>query len=948
MLSRETSVISHRPQRSKSTSSIQYRVSGFGENPYADSQNVHQDALTAANLAYERASQDQTSHNGRIALRTEQTSSRAEEGRKALERRQSVRFVGPKAAPGLTRSITRREARAYDDDQASPRPSGQSRPMELRSHIDETSMTALPDDFNENYVSSQPSSYRRLRKAKSMFSPRKAPSTGFANRIPNGRKHFQRHSGQSSVSTSEAVSIPDPRLKRSYSFLRGVNDRLSTSNRQYSTNDAAIQLARDTYLRELEQQRLKEQPSFLGLGKRQKAPKAFRRTVRTSSTNSYGTAISSPLPSINPEKPKGIGSRARTLSQTWRDKIKRVFKRSSDDESVPAQHLEASQPHYGGGAPDYQDLGPVLSPIPEPNAELLRRVGSRESSLRSEPVYVNQNSRPGSIRSVNSNDEATFDRSRVTSWTNSTSANTINMPSLMDRKRLSVIREDGGPHQSSSSTQRHNREGDVYATFRQPIMQSSASQLEPKRIFSALQRQINEKNRKTAIDEDEPSANTDLHQQQNQADADVGNDPYKAPINPIDTWHESTFPDDYNRLCNDKSNSHEDLTPQQIAEKNESAPSFQRGPLREVKSAFFPPSTRIERSIRSPYRQVMHARNVVGGSKSQQKLIEYSDIVSDRHHSASVIRSESAYSQSSSGNDGHTMAYSGATEHSNSDVSGGTAILPTHSSRHEISPRPFFPPRYSSVNSIADWKNDTVSQRNSSESVEDHDSPAIDVTAGKSHHHKREMAQLHDDDDDTGIGLSQGPSVVPKQPLGILQSNVIRQPQSNAEGASFMADNSPTLMFFGKENENRPSPSPLWTRSEKENKSLLNNIETLKNNSPQMKRSNVPLTPRSDVSKQSTPRSPRFSQERAERLRRLKSNSSTTLRKTPSLNEDQTMPEVSFAYGQRKHELANLRRDENNMPIQAGKNTKLVNSFLRDRRRDMHISEESNNDPAFL
>ena len=988
MFSRETSSIPLKPQRSKSASSIKYRASIASEASIVDSQNIHQDAITAANLAYERANRHHTVQNGTAKSVVEQNPSKDAGTQPTLGRRQSVRFVGPNAVPTRTCSITRRMVPGYHESHELNRLPIPARPTDPPPYLDESSVTALPEEFNEDYVASEPSSYRKLRKAKSMFSPRKAPSMISTDRITNERRHFQRHSVQSSGSTSEQIRVRDPRLKRSFSFLRGVNDRMSISNQQYETHDAAIQLARDTYLRELEQQRLKEQPSFFGLGKRQKPQRAFRRTVRTSSSNSYGTAISSPLSAVNPERPRGIGSKARIISQTWKEKIKRAFKRSSDeDTSIPPQHLDASQPHYGGatsGSPGSQGSGQLFPPIPEPNAELLRRVETRDSSLRSEPVYVSKSPRLGSIRSVSSDEEATHDKSRVTSWTNSTAASTLKIPSFIDRKRLSIIREDGGPHQpSSSSSQRCRGDvGDGYATFRQPIIPGGTGRVETKRMFSALRRQIDENSRR-AVHAGESDSDSASDQQQKRPYAEI---PGRSSsdwstvrcIRPLpesqlvytgirssptctfndfagcyDGRHETPLDVTPDRSRGDDGDLREDVTPQQIADMNETSPGLPKGPLREVKSAFFPPSMRIERSSASPFRRAMCANNENEDAAPTWKLNGQRAMSNGQNCSPNLARSESVYSRSSCDFDVLPRSNSTPTAVSTrNDETGAAIILSRDLTPRDPSPEPFFSQRHSSTRSSGDWKNHRATELGSIEGFRGLREPVLSGVAVDDRHHKREGAYIDDDDDDdVKIASIQAPSSLPKQPLRPSYSGILGQASPKTEMGLLMNSCFAVPTAASDRSKNGPAAPPAILSREQSKQEHVNTATGLRSQTPNSLHqdgSHASSTPQSDFKMEIATNSPRSSPKRAERLRRLKSSSGIALARTSPRNENQKPSDQHFPSGQQRHNSGDSVGKENIMPVQAGMNTKLVNSFLRDRRRDMQISDESGNDAAFL
>ena len=766
-----------------------------------DAETTHQHALTAANLAFERANERAMAKEGRIGQDTASITDNS--GGPKLGRRQSVRFTGPTAIPSRNRSITRREAPSYmTSDQAyESQLEPQSHSIEHSISSNERVLVALAQpvgEFGENDNASAPSSYRKLRKAKSMFSPAKAPSAVFSDGLPNGRRHFHRQSLQSSDAYIEPSREPDPPLRKSYSFLRGVTDRISTSSRQYITTDAAVQLARDQYLSQLEQQRLKEQPSFLGLSNRRKPHKAFRRTVRTSSTNSYGSAIASPLASVEIPKTKHFGHRARSLSQTIKKKIKRVLKRSSDTEDTnPVQQIKASHPHYGDYIWTSDGKEQRYPPVPETDAELLLRVSSRESGTYSSPVRAEKDYRSDSIRSAHSDDDESNGKSRVTSWTNSTAANTITLPHTLQRKRLSIIKEDGGPHQPSSSARQYEVTSDGYASFRQPVRQSSSGRvngpIDPKRIFSALQRKIDENNRKAALDDSELSTDSSSGHKKGRAssraprrtssirkDAKARSKSLSRPrgVSPSGSvifspsamesfndefyQHESQSPDrGYEQQ--DLAPSQDGLTPQQIAEMNERGTPLPKRPLHEVKSAFFPPNMHIARSSQSPYRRAMHASGDTEAQSPTRTNIGDrlrsgvpSSSVAGQLRNGSVARSVSVYSQSPGGDAAKATRSSISLTLSEKSGGAGTAIIITGPpSKDEQSAHPVATQhRYSSIASSRNWRNFMATQVASLDDFGSRQERMDDALLVKDSGHRREDAQIDSDEVKIGSYLS--------------------------------------------------------------------------------------------------------------------------------------------------------------------------------------------------
>lgn len=955
------------------------------------------EAVTAANLAFERANEREKARkapNGQDA-----TSLANNEGGPRLGRRQSVRFAGPTSIPFRNGSITRREAPGYRTSHHPYESQLQSQPSNFEPSISshETALTALTrptGEFGESDNASVPSSYRRLRKAKSMFSPSKAPSAVFSDGIPNSRRHFHRQSLQSSDAYHEPFRVPDPRLRKSYSFLRGVTDRISSSSRHYATNDAAVQLARDQYVRQLEQQRLKEQSSLLGLGNRRKTPKAFRRTVRTSSTNSYGSAIASPSAPEEPPKIKEIGHRARSLSQTIKKKIKRVFKRSSDaDDGIPVQQIKATHPHYGDYISTTDGKEQRYPPVPEPDAELLLRVGSRESVTYAAPIYVDKGARPASIRSAQSSDDETNGKSRVTSWTDSTAADTIKMPQTLERKRLSIIKEDGGPHQPSSSAHQFEEKSDRYANFRQPLRQTSAGRVggsfDARRMVSALQKKLDENNRKTTLDDSE--SGTDSGSGQHKARQSTRT-PIRASslrkggrskLSPLSHSRganvsktlgfgpsaiESFNNDGYQHENQDSvrelhqqdfSESRKGLTPQQIAETNEHGIQSLKRPLREVKSAFFPPSTRIERSNPSPYRRAMHASSESEhDSQSRANFGDHlrsegpSSAVTGQLRKGSVTGSDSIYSRSSGG---HTpKATRSLTSLATSESSGeaGTAIIIT--GKNEQSSHPVIVHNgYSSVASSGNWRDFVATQV---ASLGDYGAPqrqTDDTHLVKDSGHRRENAQL--DNEEVSIGRLQSSTEILNQPLAIIQGNAQPQKAMKHKASHSLGERSP-LMSIGpirnSVNVKQSDSAPLRRASERSSKN--SNVENERRSlsrvygpSSGLRQQNSRSSLKSQTEQKNSPTTSttRYSPERAERLRRLKISTGTSPGRPMSQNENQALHTPS---NEKDYDSDSPDTNANVRQTQAGINRKLVDSFLKGRRSVMRISEESGTDPVFL
>lgn len=942
------------------------------EQTSANARASHEQAVTAAELAFERAKE------------RDAASSRANEGcmdtadnekeRPQLGRRQSIRFTGPTAAPRRSRSITRREAPTLDNPELPFHHDQHSDILHSDAKSVATAFSRDVEDFIESDLPSVPSSYRRLRKAKSMFSPGKAPSTVFSNGTPIGRRHFQRQSMQSSLGYEEPLRIPDQRLRRSFSFLRGVTDRLPTSNRQYVTQDAAVQLARDQYLRQLEEQRLKARPYFLNLSKRRRSQKAFRTTVRTSSTNSYGSAIESSLPLQDSAEPKSIKRKARSLSQTLRRKLKQVFGRNNIT-TMPVQHLDASRPHYGNEMRGPNQIEHHYSTPPSPDEELLRRVSSRESVLRSSPVILDKEYRAGSIRRAPSDDDLSKEKSRVTSWTNSTAANTIEMPHLVERKRLSVIKEDGGPHEPSSSARLYGPIGDGYAVFRQPVRQINKSvPPEPQRVYSALQKEIGRNSRDATIEKND----SELDNVSDQANyvqsrpflrrsssagmvAAVEEGGYRYGHHQhVSTHHQPAYVEDY-----------EGLTPQQIAELNESGLDSTKRPLRETKSAFFPTNMRIDKSDTSPYRRLLQVSSEDDGlSRGRYGSTNLSQphAFDGRARRGSVAVSESVYSQTSGRRTPMPIGSTMSLPRSEDGLENGTAVIITSEvAKHGLRSNPFVNRRNVSDNSSGEWKKRLASELAYFDDIGNGPDEIYNALPVKESGHKRENAQV--DEEDVTVGNSQRPTQSTKQPLGLLLANSNARPPLKhsashplIERLPFMDTNSSHKRMTARKTENVPFPQPQVQSRESSRKSNeKDSSHSIYDGRSILRRrySQASLLPRNENSISPASSIIRLSPERQERLRRLQSKSSLSLhRKTGSVTNPPTQADgpivnqtfqasSSSNFWHNENVRSGEEQNEANVSQAPGANT-LVDTFLKGRRRNMRFSEESGGDPAFL
>jgi hypothetical protein len=195
--------------------------------------------------------------------------------------------------------------------------------------------------------------------------------------------------------------------------------------------------------------------------------------------------------------------------------IRRVFRRTSKQSpTLPVQQIEASRDYFTDAVDltrnDHAD-------IPSPDEKLLQRVRSRTPSSmdRGCSQTGRSASRSSSKESAPSNRSLHIDAnisqpatSRVTSWNTSASGETLTQRAM---KRLTVIHESKDSmgslveRSASTSTKRKSLHLPAFSAFNDPMhMESLAEEastpaVDPKRVFSALKREIDATNSSVAL-----------------------------------------------------------------------------------------------------------------------------------------------------------------------------------------------------------------------------------------------------------------------------------------------------------------------------------------------------------------------------------------------------------------------------------------------------------------
>lgn len=295
------------------------------------------------------------------------------------------------------------------------------------SNNDPMSLAVLPpiSEFGgmDGRDSSLPSSYRRLRKTRSMF------TTGprFSRRSTGILSHSYVSPARDGLSPSE-VPRTTGALRRSWSFFRG--DQGASRTLDYATShDAAIQMARNQFQRQSISDMSQYSQSSILPGRPKREHKPFRKTFRNLSTAESDLASTpSPRSSFNNGFPH---ARTRSFSSSIKRGIKRVLGLSKPVETHKSVHGSPSS-----SSTQHADSSPIKPTTKGhfPNENAQPYPGMREWTSPS-------GCRPATIRSARSIDSFATTHSRVTSWADSSAANTVSTVKGGDRGSLSFVNE---------------------------------------------------------------------------------------------------------------------------------------------------------------------------------------------------------------------------------------------------------------------------------------------------------------------------------------------------------------------------------------------------------------------------------------------------------------------------------------------------------------------------
>lgn len=418
-----------------------------------------------------------------------------------LVRQQSVRFAGPHARP--KRPLAPRANQLYLLP-ASPEPSasrhlpevrGQLNSSDSERHIGASAATrslrrasyfsANSPNLDIGPVGPTQASFGRLRKSRSTFTCSVQPSSHFdlgdgpAERLKDwlsNSLHGLENKENEPASQSGPFALQS---HRSMGILRAQGHSSTESQRGDSVT------GHDEHRRNL-----KSQPSSLHRPKRGQGESSVKlpRSLRNSRNGSAALSSAFSGSSIPISKRTGLRLKARKVSSTLKSKFRGLFRPKGADDAV---ERTLGLPNSSGSDSDVS-CRRINNNAPELEEASVSCVPSRVPSLHAVSSSQQLRSRQGSLESLRFEQNlSSNDRSRVTSWTDSSAHTMASGTSHADweRQRLSVIRENG-THVSSCTAARPANALVGSGAVASSLSQSAA--IDSQCVYAALMKRLEE------------------------------------------------------------------------------------------------------------------------------------------------------------------------------------------------------------------------------------------------------------------------------------------------------------------------------------------------------------------------------------------------------------------------------------------------------------------------
>lgn len=406
MLPHSSSNAGHQLRRAKSTASARTRRSQPSVSSFPDDPAIKEQALIAAMAAFENA-------NGKEIPRSSLD-------RSELQRRRSqkTRASEGEGSHFQASNLGRRQSgKRLSADSSGARAQGSAR----RSTIASASSASTTEHHRQQFTTQTPIN------TNSAPSKREASSLTF-RRIRKSRSLYSPDSQQRVASVTESLfhgqAPVDPAVHSAEATLRSILETdqtteltteflLRTRNPSYQV-DANVSKARDAHLNQFQKQSIRHRPSFMFTPFRKRQDKVEAQYTGSSDNGvTYDHIVSSPLPPV-PGTQRKSSQETRATSVSIKDRIRRVFRKSTVPQNLPVQHVEATRQHFGDQLTEKnQAHGRVDS-----RQNAYRAVQSQNSQLQDSLDPRKQSVRASSP--VGSDATLGTSKSRVTSWTDST------------------------------------------------------------------------------------------------------------------------------------------------------------------------------------------------------------------------------------------------------------------------------------------------------------------------------------------------------------------------------------------------------------------------------------------------------------------------------------------------------------------------------------------------
>ncbi|KAL5356502.1 hypothetical protein BJX96DRAFT_116110 [Aspergillus floccosus] len=376
--------------------------------------------------------------------------------RSSTDSRRSYDSLGGPSSMAVPRRYHRSN---YTQDRGDYTPARKPIAREVESEDnDKISLATLPliSEFGglDGRNASLPSSYRRLRRSRSMFAPRQRLSHMFY-----GNPYLEDGADQALGSSLSRGS-----LRRSMSFLRG-GTRSSHPIRHVRSHEAAIQLARSEFEKNNLGHNTRSRHSSLFSLRPRRDYKPFRKTFRSTSTSGvdpYDTPSSAERYRSTPSF-----GRARSFSSSIKRGIKRVLGWNHSKPPCDPAQLQSSPCQSF----DHKNSSPHSTHFHH-DTEISEEEATQFCAVRGRSSF----------------ESLATSSSRVTSWADSTVANTITTRRPGEQSHLSII------HERATSSQNLSQPASADYLQRRLTSTPSPSKHSPpidsQRLYTALMRKI--------------------------------------------------------------------------------------------------------------------------------------------------------------------------------------------------------------------------------------------------------------------------------------------------------------------------------------------------------------------------------------------------------------------------------------------------------------------------